>query len=105
MRVLRLAVLATAVLMATAVFAQRAEAQQKSARIRVSVTVVSNPMSLILADGLVAAPDKVTPERVLPSGVHIVVTEPLAELPDGERSEAVRAGGRTRRIVIEYVGT
>jgi len=105
MRVLRLAVLAATVLVATAAVAERAEAQQKSARIRVTVTVVSPPVSLALANSLVAAPDHVTPERILPSGVRIVVTEPLAELPGGERSAAVRAVGRTRRIVIEYVGT
>jgi hypothetical protein len=73
------------------------EAQQRSGRVRVSVTVVSAPVTPAATDSLVRAAASGTALRLLPSGVRVTVKD---QAPAASASKP-----RFRRVAIEYVAS
>jgi hypothetical protein len=74
------------------------EAQQRSARVQVSVTVVSAPaVAPAVTDSLVREAASGNVSRFLPSGVRVRVKD---QAPAASTSEP-----RIRRVAIEYVAS
>ena len=93
MRLIKLAVAMVALVVLSAVRADDAAAQQ-FARVRVSVTVVSETVSPAATDSLVAAAQPSNPGRLVSKGVRVIVKDPVPG----------RVAERTRKVEIHYVG-
>lgn len=83
-----------------------AEAQQRSARVHASVTVVAAPIAPLAAESLATQARSDGLPRLLPSGVRMVVADlPRTAAPSVPTATPRVSAPSTRRVVIEYVGS